>query len=1037
MVDEELAIGIDLGTTFSCVAVLKNNRVEIIPNENGENITPSVVSFTDNGILVGEKAVSQLILNPKKTVYCVKRLMGKNYDDKNVIGDIQSNFYNYTIKKQEGSTRPAIEIIDKYNNTNYYLPEHISKLILQKLIQNAKAYLNTTISKAVITVPAYFNDAQRNATKLAAEQAGLEVLRIINEPTAASLAYGLEKKLPKTEKINLSLFDMDIQNNNEGFKKSESRDDDDNKSIIVFDLGGGTFDVTLLKIRDGDEIFDIRATSGDPHLGGDDFDQKISEYCIQKFCTKYDINKDDILKDTQLMNRLKIASEKAKIQLSTELNTVIEIDDFYNDLLLKEQLNRELFEDTICKDLFERLLKPLDMVLDDEKISKSDIDEIVFVGGSTRIPKIKKLIKDYFPSVNINDSINPDETVAYGAAIQAAKLMQQGNDILNDIILMDITPFSLGTSYIKQDQISNNNNIKYMDFIIPRGSKLPIRNKKCYYSVADNQERMVIDIYEGESRYVMNNQLLGNFYLTNLPKMPKGQLKVEITLQVDSDGILNVTAEETSQGIKGSITIINDKELNQDEIIKNIYNNRATPLTDNDNKKIINFKKEMNKYYINYKNANNNLDKYKYVSSFSENLIKFLDTFEKEGNDTLGNKYFLYIKVLFDTYRTLIKLTNILDENEKNSIIQNSKKYLEILSKFKNINYKNYIELLNLFVVNLNKEQKEKSLYEQKNIEESRNSVLFDLVIYVMELIKQKAENNLAGNSKFARFNSKYLFNNCIQISELFIKNEIDLEQFEQIKNRYKEIVEKCKVEIKKINANSLIEIDKIKSSNKLFENTNNLDREELLIILDNYREALRNMEAIEDIESEAIILANIVKINYIYLKNKNYSILKTEAQNSISRAMSTGKNVESFRWYIEISNLLEELRNKLREIEEASQENFEEKIRNDKKEIFQKIDDALNSSSNDFVKYILKTHPPNPKRNPFKGKNIDEEVDKKFKKNAKDLFVTLSARYHPDHCGLQKKTDDEKYLYTIYHYISNIINSIIEKLSPPKEYID
>ena len=273
MVDEELAIGIDLGTTFSCVAVLKNNRVEIIPNENGENITPSVVSFTDNGILVGEKAVSQLILNPKKTVYCVKRLMGKNYDDKNVIEDIQSNFYNYTIKKQEGSTRPAIEIIDKYNNTNYYLPEHISKLILQKLIQNAKAYLNTTISKAVITVPAYFNDAQRNATKLAAEQAGLEVLRIINEPTAASLAYGLEKKLPKTEKINLSLFDMDIQNNNEGFKKSESRDDDDNKSIIVFDLGGGTFDVTLLKIRDGDEIFDIRATSGDPHLGGDDFDQ--------------------------------------------------------------------------------------------------------------------------------------------------------------------------------------------------------------------------------------------------------------------------------------------------------------------------------------------------------------------------------------------------------------------------------------------------------------------------------------------------------------------------------------------------------------------------------------------------------------------------------------------------------------------------------------------------------------------------------------------------------------------------------------------
>ena len=451
--DEELAIGIDLGTTFSCIAVLRNNKVEIIPNEEGENLTPSVVTFTDEGVLVGEKTLNQLIRNPKKTIYSIKRLMGRMYDDKEVENDIKSNFWNYDIVKQDFGNRPLIKIPKDNDMYDLYFPEQISKFILEKLIQSATNYLNQPIKKAVITVPAYFNDSQRSATKLAATQAGIEVLRIINEPTAASLAYGLDKKLSKDEKSRLTTINswndslpepLNQKKFNEDEKDEEENEDE--KLIIVFDLGGGTFDVTLLTIE-GNETFEVLATSGDSHLGGDDFDKRIMDYCLQKFSSQLNINENEIRKDTRAMNRLKIASEKAKIKLSIDEEAYIYLDDFYNKELLRIQLKRKDFE-KLCEDLFKKLINPLDIVLKNAKKEYSEIKEFVFVGGSTRIPKIKELIHNYFFDININDSINPDEAVAYGAAIQAAKLMQQGNDILNDVILMDITPFSLGTDII-------------------------------------------------------------------------------------------------------------------------------------------------------------------------------------------------------------------------------------------------------------------------------------------------------------------------------------------------------------------------------------------------------------------------------------------------------------------------------------------------------------------------------------------------------------------------------------------------------------
>ena len=698
--DEELAVGIDLGTTFSCIAVLRNNKVEIIPNEEGENITPSVVTFTDEGVLVGEQTINQLIRNPKKTIYSIKRLMGRKYDDNEVLKDIQSNFWTYDIVKQESGNRPLIKIPKNNDMYDLYYPEQISKFILEKLINSATNYLNQPIKKAVITVPAYFNDSQRSATKLAATQAGIEVLRIINEPTAASLAYGLDKKLSKDGKLRLTTINSNIDSvslleslNKRNIEDEKDKEDDDEKLIIVFDLGGGKFDVTLLTIEE-EEIFDILATSGDSHLGGDDFDKKIIDYCLQKFCSNLNVNESDIRKDTRAMNRLKIASEKAKIKLSFDEEAYIYLDDFYNKELLQIKLKRNDFE-KICEDLFKKLINPLDIILKDAQKGASEIKEIVFVGGSTRIPKIKEIIHNYFFDVNINDSINPDEAVAYGAAIHAAKLMQQGNDILNDVILMDIIPFSLGTDIRNKSndpEIKKKGNV--MSIIIPKGSKIPIKKVKNYKTTRDNQKFIPVGIYEGEKKYVKDNHLLGNFKLINLPRKPAGEVNCDITFSVDENGILLVTATETSLGLEKSIKLVNEKMIDENQIVDEINRSTVSLIMNNLNLEIKNFKKNINDYIRYYLEAYSKEDKCKYIDNLSEELVLFIKTFDKEGNDTLGNKYFLYIKALFESYNKRLKLDSFLDQNEIDNIINNSKYFLQLLSNFQNTNYKSYIELL-------------------------------------------------------------------------------------------------------------------------------------------------------------------------------------------------------------------------------------------------------------------------------------------------------------------------------------------------------
>ncbi len=1025
--DEELAIGIDLGTTYSCVAALINNKVEIIPNEIGEKLTPSIVSFTDEGILVGEQTLNQLIKNPKKTIYSIKRMMGRNYNDTEVLKDIKSNFWAFDVVEQKSTKRPLIRIEKEKDKYDFYYPEQISKYILEKLVKSARTYLKQPITKAVITVPAYFNDAQRNATKLAAKEAGLEVLRIINEPTAASLAYGLDKKLPK----NINPMDGLISENKEDLLKNIKQKEDDEeeeKLIIVFDLGGGTFDVTLLKIED-QEIFDILATAGDSHLGGDDFNKKISDYCLSEFCSKFKYDKAEIEEDTKTMNRLKIASEKAKIKLSSELETNIDIDDFYNNEFLHVKLTRQTFEN-ISKDLFDKLLEPLDKVLDDARQGISDITEIVLVGGSTRIPKVKELISDYFFDVNINDSINPDETVAYGAAIQAAKLLKK-HDILNDIILMDITPFSLGINNLNESEdpeIAEKGDI--MSVIIPRGTKIPVKKTGNYQTAFDYQEVIGIDIYEGEKKYVKDNHFLGRFELVDIPLKPKGEVQDDVTFNIDENGILIVSAVETSQGITNSIKIINDKGFNEKEVIENIKKS-VTPFSNDDNNKdIINYKKDMSEYYKYYMESYKNEDKFKYLSNFSQILVNFINTFDKEGNDTLGNKYFLYIKSLFCSYGTLIQLGKVLDENDKQLILNNSKELLKILSQFKNINYNNYIELIKNFSISLSEEEKNDSFDTQTKIEELRNDILFDIAVYVMELLEEKAEKMLENDSTYSRYNAKYLFQNCIKISELFIKSERDLSRNVQIRNRHNNCIEKCQKEIKKINANALVEIDKSKETGKLFENTKNLKREELLLLLDNYRQALQTMEGINDYET-ALILANIVKINYKYINNQNNDDgLKKMAEQSVALAKATNQNIKELPWYLEISQILQELKERIEDREKNEQENFEMKYKTENKQIFDEIKEYREKSNVEFIEFILNKYPP--KKSPLKkGKTVKEQ----WNENPKSFYERISARYNPD--NYPKNTEEEKLQYTIYHAISTEINDILSDINPNQFVLD
>jgi len=972
--EDEYAIGLDLGTTFSCIGVYRKGGVEIIPNTIGEKITPSVVVFTETDIFVGEDTNDYLVKYNQNCIYEVKRLIGidftKEKESKDEIAQLPFKILN------ADKNNPSIEVKIK---KALFSPAEISSLIIKKMILNAEKYLNKKIKKLVITVPAYFQEPQKKLTRQAAEMLGLEVIRIINEPTAAALAYGFM---------------------NEKFE---------NKNILVFDLGGGTFDVSILaltrEVIDDEEIkyLKVLSNSGNLHLGGEDFDNALVNYVIKK----QNINKKAKYYD-ESRKKLKVACEKIKKILSEAEKTTLRINNCFGDTDINQEITREEFE-TICKSLFDKLEGPINEALSEAKLSKDNINEIILTGGSTRIPGVKKFIQDFFKNkVKINDSINPDEAVAYGATLQAEKILYNNDKIISNFHILDINPFSLGISVKNESKDKEiHKEGEEMSVIIKRGSILPIVNTCEYKTVADNQTTVRLKIYEGEKKYVKYNHLLKETTIEGLTPKPKGQTKISVEFKIDVNGILSVKAVESSEkdGKSINLTIKNDEisfskekmeQLKQkkEDITKKIKHKENTQSMDYSSLK------EILKPYIDaYKECNDDEedDKKLYLNNFNEAMEGFIDAFDKNFDDeTVLEKYYLYIKELFlSSYMEYLKLP--LDAGEKKEIFKKIEKYLTYFIDKSSGYLSNLLEILSP----LQKGKLCKDFYK--------------IVINIMEKLNNCGKERIKLNNAFSNYHSLMYFEQSLHYYDIYLSSQkearFDPTYLPKMKEQ-KEISIKYINEIKSgaiiLAEESLVEDRKFDGIKVMFESMNSgftKGLNQLGIV--NYSDISKNRElvlkTIKEFENvlasvqitdkptvtEAKCVADILKLNQILgnLEKKNYLFTLADRCKFIIEQLNIDERDE---WCKEFKNVYEK-------IQKINTPNLDynqllERLRQRDPSDFDELDNEFNKNRGNikFIQYILEKHPYPNFENDKKNKVID------FENYSVGLIDFLMRHYQP-----------------------------------------